>query len=46
MYFDAFVLAKLPEYFPETFSVLIVDDLSSILRSKHDMVLAHPFRAR
>ena len=46
VYFDAFVLTELPEYFPETFSVLIVNDLSSILRSKHDMVFAHPFRAR
>ena len=44
-YLDALVPAEVAENLPEGFPVLVIDHLSPILRSEHD-VLAHPLRVR
>ncbi len=43
-YLDALVPAEVAENLPEGFPVLAIDHLSPILRSEHDVVLAHPLR--
>ena len=45
-YLDALVPAEVAENLPEGFPVLAIDHLSPILRSEHDVVLAHPLRVR
>ena len=45
-YLDALVPAEVAENLPEGFPVLVIDHLSPILRSEHDVVLAHPLRVR
>ena len=40
------VATKLPQDLPQRVPVLVVDDLSPILRCEHDVVLAHPLRVR
>ena len=45
-YLDALVLAEPPHDLPYVGPDLAVDGLSPILRREHDVVLAHPLRAR
>lgn len=45
-YLHALVGAEPAQYLPHALPVLVVDDLSSILRCEHDVVLAEPPRVR
>ena len=43
-YFHSFVPAQCFYYLFQTFSILIIDDFSSILRCEHNMIFTGPFR--
>ena len=43
-YFDAFIFTESSHYLDQVLSVLVVYNLSSVLRRKDYMVFAHPFR--